>query len=437
MASNASVAKLGITASTELSTRYTLLEFLGEGQYGTVWRCQERATGDLFALKYVDLTKCSKRARLAALSEVEILYKIRDSGFSDSVVTLKDVYGDDDSLYLVMELCTGGDLLELIQKQPGAFLSEAESRHVFASVARAVKQCHVSNIVHRDIKPENILLAPISAATADNGAADGAATSFAYIAKLADFGLAVDVPWWQQIRGYAGSKPYEAPEVMAGVAYDESADIWSLGVTLYAMLSGKWPLFKGGKRVLDEKADFASDDWKNVSDDARDLIRRMLRVDVNERFTIDEVLAHPWVAGRAAAAAPIETAAPEDMETVDLSDELSTAVVSQSFADITSGIAGADSESTGTSTWFVPPEAKSVANIPQSRLVPDTKRSETADSTPFASNTNSTDSDGGSSGEKRRWGGKLSPRTVLNRVMKVFSPLTRQREVPCIPIEVL
>ncbi|CAI5972828.1 unnamed protein product [Closterium sp. NIES-65] len=195
-----------------------------------------------------------------------------------------------------MELCTGGDLLELIQKQPNAFLSEAESCHVFTSVARAVKQCHANSIVHRDIKPENILICPTSnsvpavpaaaaAAAADNG------TSFSYTAKLADFGLAVDVPWWQQIRGYAGSKPYEAPEVKAGVAYDESADIWSLGVTLYAMLSGKWPLFSGGKRVLDEKADFASDDWKHVSGDAKDLIRRMLCVDVNERFTIDERVA--------------------------------------------------------------------------------------------------------------------------------------------------
>ncbi|CAI6007719.1 unnamed protein product [Closterium sp. NIES-65] len=294
----ASKSKIDLTPSSVLSSRYTLGEFLGEGQYGTVWRCEERATGEHFALKYIDLTKCSSRARLAALGEVEILQKIRDSGFSDSVVSLKDVYGDKDSLYLVMELCTGGDLLELIQKRPGALLSEAESRHVFTSVARAVKQCHASSIFHRDIKPENILLCPIQKANASSAAAVAAASddvSFAYTAKLADFGLAVDVPWWQQIRGYAGSKPYEAPEVMAGVAYDESADIWSLGVTLYAMLSGKWPLFRGGKRVLDEKVDFASNDWKKVSGDAKDLIRRMLRVDVNERFTIDEVLAHPWV----------------------------------------------------------------------------------------------------------------------------------------------
>ncbi|CAI5997120.1 unnamed protein product [Closterium sp. NIES-64] len=363
-------SKIEITASSELSSRYTLKEFLGEGQYGTVWRCEERTTGEHFALKYIDLTKCSSRARLAALSEVEILQKIRDSGFSDSVVSLKEVYGDNNSLYLVMELCTGGDLLELIQNQPGAFISEAESRHVFASVARAVKQCHASSIVHRDIKPENILICPNSksvpatAAASDNGAA-----SFSYTAKLADFGLAVDVPWLQQIRGYAGSKPYEAPEVMAGVAYDESADIWSLGVTLYAMLSGKWPLFSGGKRVLDEKADFASD-WKNVSGDAKDLIRRMLCVDVNERFTIDDVLAHPWV--RPA----VEAVTQEAMETADLSDGRTAAV-----------------------------------------------DSDTAGSMSSVSATNSMDSDFGSNAEKPRWGGKVSPRTVLNRVKQAFSPL--------------
>ncbi|CAI7770164.1 unnamed protein product [Closterium sp. NIES-53] len=427
-------SKIDITASSELSSRYTLKEFLGEGQYGTVWRCEKRATGEHFALKYIDLTKCSSRARLAALSEVEILQKIRDSGFSDSVVTLKDVYGDKDSLYLIMELCTGGDLLELIQKQPGAFLSEAESRHVFTSVARAVKQCHANSIVHRDIKPENILLCPISkvdiaAAAANNGA------SFAYTAKLADFGLAVDVPWWQQIRGYAGSKPYEAPEVMAGIAYDESADIWSLGVTLYAMLSGKWPLFRGGKRVLDEKVDFASSDWKKVSSDAKDLIRRMLCVDVNERFTIDDVLAHPWV--RPAVVAAVD----ESMETVNLSEKRTAAVASQTDAQITPGIAEADSQSTATSAAIFACEAESTISTAfkahATTHVPNTRRLDTVGSMSLASATNSTDSDCGSNAEKPRWAGKLSPRTVLNRVMKAFSPLTRQKEASCIPIEVL
>ncbi|CAI5458079.1 unnamed protein product [Closterium sp. Yama58-4] len=429
----ASKSKIDLTPSSELSSRYTLKEFLGEGQYGTVWRCEKRATGEHFALKYIDLTKCSSRARRAALGEVEILQKIRDSGFSDSVVSLSDVYGDKDSLYLVMELCTGGDLLELIQKRPGALLSEAESRHVFTSVARAVKQCHASSIVHRDIKPENILICPNSSVKTSTVASDGA--SFAYTAKLADFGLAVDVPWWQQIRGYAGSKPYEAPEVMAGVAYDESADIWSLGVTLYAMLSGKWPLFRGGKRVLDEKADFASEDWKKVSRDAKDLIRRMLRVDVNERFTIDEVLAHPWVRPAAAAAAE------ESMETVKLSKKRTAAVASQTEAQITPGIAEADSESTATSAPIFASEAKSTESTSFKRHatthVPDTKRVDTAGSMPLASATNSTDSDCGSNAEKPRWGGKLSPRTVLNRVMKAFSPLTRQKEASCIPVEVL
>ncbi|CAI6004169.1 unnamed protein product [Closterium sp. NIES-64] len=317
-----------------------------------------------------------------------------------------------------MELCTGGDLLELIQKRPGALLSEAESRHVFTSVARAVKQCHASSIVHRDIKPENILLCPIQKANASSAAAVAAASddvSFAYTAKLADFGLAVDVPWWQQIRGYAGSKPYEAPEVMAGVAYDESADIWSLGVTLYAMLSGKWPLFRGGKRVLDEKVDFASNDWKKVSGDAKDLIRRMLRVDVNERFTIDEVLAHPWVRPAVAAAAQ------EVMETVDLSEKRTAAVVSHTDAQITPGIAEADSESTATSAAIFASEAKStvstVFKTNATTHVPDTKRFDTAGSMSLASATNSTDSDCGSNAEKPRWAGKLSPRTVLHRTL--------------------
>lgn len=288
----------------QLRSRYSLREFLGEGQYGQVWRCKERATGKFFALKYVNLSACSDKARQDALREVEILQTLQEGdAVCRSLVSLHDVYADKQSLYLVMELCDRGDLLAFIQSQPNSRLDEPEARHLFASVARGLTHCHARSVVHRDIKPENILL------SAMDGAGSAAAGAFGCMAKLADFGLAVELPWWQQVRGYAGSAPYEAPEVMAREAYDESADVWSLGVTLYAMLSGMWPSFNDGVRRLDEKVDWELPCWREVSSEARDLIGRMMTVNVEQRITMEEVMEHPWMAAAAAADVVAATAA--------------------------------------------------------------------------------------------------------------------------------
>ncbi|GJP38285.1 hypothetical protein CLOM_g22744 [Closterium sp. NIES-68] len=311
-------------------------EELGRGQYGVVHRCVHRATGEQLACKHVSGSlnlKNPAAAMNAARREIRNLMLLEGCSH---VAAIKDVYRDveSDSLYLVMELCTGGDLLRRVEEK--GRVSEREARSVFRDMAMAVRQCHERSVVHRDIKLENVLLCPkplremrhnhgatgaaVAAPCEDDSSADAgsshagfSATVHAessespatddlrlYTAKLGDFGISIRLLTEQEALGYGGSFPYEAPEMISGEAYDHSADIWSLGVTLYAMLSGCWPAFEGGERRLDEGRDWANSCWWFVSRQAKDLVRRMLSVDPEMRPKAEEILKDPWLRGKGA-----------------------------------------------------------------------------------------------------------------------------------------
>ncbi|CAI5496652.1 unnamed protein product [Closterium sp. Naga37s-1] len=250
----------------------------------------------------------------------------------EGVTSLHGVFEDATSVFLVMDLCDSGDLFSLIADTDG--VPEDESRQLFADVARAVKACHDRGVLHRDIKPDNVLLSLrgttattnmgssssnpqiagldynypsptsntswTSAAPLFNGfrattAHEPSASRRRYDVKLADFGLSVILTGGGCVRGYAGSFPYEAPEVVGLREYSFAADIWSMGVLLYALLSANWPEFKN-RQALNEETDWTGASWDQVSEDAKDLIRRLLTVDQDRRPTIDEVLRHPWLA---------------------------------------------------------------------------------------------------------------------------------------------
>ncbi|CAI5473942.1 unnamed protein product [Closterium sp. Yama58-4] len=295
---------LQVLPASELSARYELIDMLGEGQYGTVWRCEERDTGRLFACKHISLAGLGEKGIKAAVREIEVMATL--SG-NRNVVSLQGIYEDAEGVYVIMEYCDGGDLLNLIQKK--GLLPEMEAQRLFLEVTRGVKQCHDNGVIHRDIKPENILLVPgtTAASAADTRAASPTPapknpfTSLqlnplrARSRSLADFGLSLTLRPGQRVVGYAGSFPYEAPEVLANKAYDQSADIFSLGVTLYAMLSGTWPAFHRS-RCLDDAVDWELPCWRKVSDVAKDLIRWMVSPLPHMRPSADEVLAHPWFA---------------------------------------------------------------------------------------------------------------------------------------------
>lgn len=249
---------------------YIQVEVIGHGKFGSVWLCRSKACGAEFACKIL------RKGEETVHREVEIMQHL--SGHS-GVVTLHSVYEDTECFHLVMELCSGGRLIDQMV-EVGQY-SEQRAANIFKDVMLVIKYCHDMGVVHRDIKPENILL-----------------TTSGKI-KLADFGLAMRISNGQTLSGLAGSPAYVAPEVLSG-NYSEKVDIWSAGVLLHALLVAALP-FKGDSleavfdAIKNVKLDFLSGIWETVSKPARDLMARMLTRDVSARITADEVLRHPWI----------------------------------------------------------------------------------------------------------------------------------------------
>ncbi|GJP47573.1 hypothetical protein CLOM_g9974 [Closterium sp. NIES-68] len=269
--------------SSQLWQDFAFCDIIGEGQYGKVWRCVDRASGQPMACKQI---------RTAGLSEAEMadlqreIFSLSLLGNHENILTLAHVYTDDKAVYLVTELCNGGDLFDLVDRSNNG-LDEASASKIFVQISRAVRWCHAHRVVHRDIKPENILLTKSTNETASN--ADNLSV------RLADFGLAFQLKPGCAMVGIGGSVPYEAPEMLAEQPYNTKADVWSLGVLLYSMLTATWPAFPQNRRQL-TPSDFRSAGWAKLSIAARDLICRMMIVDPEQRIDIDGIISHPWLA---------------------------------------------------------------------------------------------------------------------------------------------
>lgn len=243
---------------------------IGKGKFGSVWLCRCRVSGVEFACK--TLVKGEETVH----REVEIMQHL--SGHP-GVVTLKAVYEDSESFHLVMELCSGGRLIDQMTKE-GRY-SEQRAANIFKELMMVIKYCHDMGVVHRDVKPENILL-----------------TTSGKI-KLADFGLAVRITNGQSLAGLAGSPAYVAPEVLTG-NYSEKVDVWSAGILLHALLVGVLP-FQGDsledvfEAIKTVELNFHTGIWESVSKPARDLLERILTRNADSRITAEEVLSHPWI----------------------------------------------------------------------------------------------------------------------------------------------
>lgn len=243
---------------------------IGKGKFGSVWLCRCRVTGVEFACK--TLVKGEETVH----REVEIMQHL--SGHP-GVVTLNAVYEDSEAFHLVMELCSGGRLIDQMTKE-GRY-SEQRAANIFKELMLVIKYCHDMGVVHRDVKPENILL-----------------TTTGKI-KLADFGLAMRITNGQSLAGLAGSPAYVAPEVLTG-NYSEKVDVWSAGILLHALLVGVLP-FQGDsledvfEAIKTVELNFHTGVWESVSKPARDLLERILTRNADSRITAEEVLSHPWI----------------------------------------------------------------------------------------------------------------------------------------------
>ncbi|KAM6543647.1 hypothetical protein CsatB_008094 [Cannabis sativa] len=264
----------------DIKSIYKLKKELGRGQFGVTYLCKEKSTGRKYACKSISRGKLINEKEIQDVRrEVNILLHLNGQ---PNIVEFKGVYEDRENLYLVMELCSGGELFDrMISK--GSY-SEREAAKIFKQIVNVVHVCHFMGVMHRDLKPENFLLA-----SKDDNAP----------IKATDFGLSVFIEQEKVYTDIVGSAFYLAPEVLQQ-NYGKEIDVWSAGVILYILLSG-FPPFGGETEkaicdsILEGNLDLQSSPWPTISASAKDLIAKMLERDPTKRITAAEAIEHSWL----------------------------------------------------------------------------------------------------------------------------------------------
>ncbi|GAB9464956.1 Camk protein kinase [Globisporangium polare] len=298
-----SIAQLldNVPVSRDFHDNYSVGKVLGSGKYSVVKGCTHLRTGDKFAVKIIDKRQMMEVKFLKR--ELEIMYGLRHEG----VAQLVELFESNDELYLVLELCRQ-ELFEYIDRNGP--LSEAIAQKLIKKLVATVAYLHDQCIVHRDIKPENILI-------------HGEDVSDI---KLSDFGIARKLDGTVMLTPHesltevanlhnndanalsssgvrnrlarahtkCGTRDYVAPEVMSGKGYGTEADLWSVGVVTYVLVSGCAPVFlptaDGTRKVF-----FSEDIWSSMSDDVKRFIEMLLVRNPEERSTAADALEHPWL----------------------------------------------------------------------------------------------------------------------------------------------
>ncbi|KAM9328138.1 calcium/calmodulin-dependent protein kinase type 1D isoform 2-T2 [Pholidichthys leucotaenia] len=255
-------------------------EVLGTGAFSEVVLAQEKLTGRMFAVKCIP-KKALKGKESSIENEIAVLRRIKH----ENIVALEDIYESPDHLYLIMQLVSGGELFDRIVEK--GFYTEKDASTLIRQVLDAVNYLHKMGIVHRDLKPENLLYF---------NAQDESKI------MISDFGLSKMEGSGDVMSTACGTPGYVAPEVLAQKPYSKAVDCWSIGVIAYILLCGYPPFYDENDSKLFEqilKADYEFDApyWDDISDSAKDFISSLMEKDPVKRFTCEQALRHPWIAG--------------------------------------------------------------------------------------------------------------------------------------------
>eukprot|EP00232_Nephroselmis_pyriformis_P023578 CAMPEP_0182873212 /NCGR_PEP_ID=MMETSP0034_2-20130328/12190_1 /TAXON_ID=156128 /ORGANISM="Nephroselmis pyriformis, Strain CCMP717" /LENGTH=820 /DNA_ID=CAMNT_0025005847 /DNA_START=36 /DNA_END=2498 /DNA_ORIENTATION=- len=285
---NRPVFKRDIDQDFEIDTNCKL----GRGAFGVVVKAREISTGHEYAVKILMKKRMGPDDVEALFREVNIS---RIMGRSLNAVYLYAAYEDEGYYFLLMELCTGGDLLSRIEEDADDY-TEHRVAVVIRSMVQIAAQCHTKHVVYRDIKPQNFLFlskepdSPL---------------------KATDFGFAIQhIPGNPPLRVRAGTPAYMAPEVLRR-NYSKEADMWAVGVTTYQLLSGLMPFGYVSRedrdlppkqrykkifmRIKYDEPDLHSAPWPDISDTAKDFVRKLLTKSPEDRLSAHDALSHPWL----------------------------------------------------------------------------------------------------------------------------------------------
>ncbi|XP_013862864.1 death-associated protein kinase 3 [Austrofundulus limnaeus] len=263
---------------------YEMGEELGSGQFAIVRKCIEKCTDVEYAAKFIKKRRLSSSRRGVSREEIErevnILREIQHS----NIITLHDIFENKTDVILILELVSGGELFDFLAEKES--LTEEEATQFLKQILDGVYYLHSKRIAHFDLKPENIMLLDKNVPNPR--------------IKLIDFGIAHQIKAGNEFKNIFGTPEFVAPEIVNYEPLGLEADMWSIGVITYILLSGASPFLGETKQetltnISAVNYDFDEEYFSNTSELAKDFIRRLLVKDPKKRMTIDESLQHPWI----------------------------------------------------------------------------------------------------------------------------------------------
>ncbi|CEG41704.1 camk camkl ampk protein kinase [Plasmopara halstedii] len=265
---------------------YVLGETIGKGTFGKVKLGMHVLTGEKVAVKILEKKRIIRAADMdRVVREIKILKRNRHP----NVIQLYEVIDAPDHIYLIMEHVDGGEMFEYIVAHRR--ICEPEAAYLFRQIVDGLAYLHSNKVTHRDLKPENLLLQ-------SNPNVEAQSPLSTLVVKIVDFGLSNMHDGGRLLRTACGSPCYAAPEMIQGRLYcGPVADMWSLGVVLFAMVCGYLPFEDSNTNMLYKKilnANYTMPTF--LSANVQDLIRRILETDPEKRYTVDNIRQHPWLA---------------------------------------------------------------------------------------------------------------------------------------------
>lgn len=253
---------------------FEFVKLIGSGQFAEVWLAEKCTTKQIFAIKILDNEQIERQPKVKELmqSEVKILKTVK----SPNVVKLYEHIFEKGQHLFVMEYCNGGDLAKIIKNRPGRTVPEPDVLEFLRQITNGFKALHKENAMHRDFKLANVLI--------HNG-----------VFKIADLGFSKQA---DTAITPLGTSVYMAPEIMKYLRYNNKIDVWSLGVCLYEMLMGSTPFYgENTKDLLGEmmRNIINFEGGERVSEELKELIRRMLAPNPVRRINWSEIYAHPFI----------------------------------------------------------------------------------------------------------------------------------------------
>ena len=264
-----------------LFDKYEVKQKIGNGKFGLVKFGINKETKQQVAIKIMAKKNMDKSDLELAKVEIDIL-KI---GQHPNIIKLYDIYENENYIYIIMEYCSGGDLLSYFEHYEYE-LKETKVCEIIHKLSMAIYYLHSYGIVHRDLKPENILMTDL--------------TPEADI-RLLDFGLSKIVGNEEKCTEPYGTLSFVAPEVLQGKPYDKSVDLWSIGIITFLLLCGYLPFDDKhsereiARQTIQDPVPFESKIWNKYSSEAKNFVERLLQKKPEKRLTIKEILEHPWI----------------------------------------------------------------------------------------------------------------------------------------------